>query len=182
MKPYIVLDIETQKCSWEVQGGWNNIPAFGLAVAVTMTEKGEAEIWTEDNVKLLIERLTNAQIIVTFNGIKFDYEVLKPYGLAPKLLYPKSYDILKEITAVLGHRLSLKNVATATLKEGKTGDGTRAVELWKAERVMEVIQYCRNDVDITRRIYLHILEKGEIYYYGRTGEKLTCRLDKTRIP
>lgn len=176
MRPYLVLDVETQKCSWEVEGGWNNIADFGLAVAVTTTEKGKTEIWTEDNVKLLIARLHTAPLIVTFNGIRFDYEVLRPYGLEPELLEPKSYDILKEITRSLGHRLSLQNVATATLKVAKTGNGLKAVELWKEGKVMEVMQYCSDDVDITRRLYEFLQKHGELYYYGKTGAKLTCKL------
>jgi hypothetical protein len=31
----IYLDVETQRLSHEVPGGWANIRAFGLAVAVT---------------------------------------------------------------------------------------------------------------------------------------------------
>lgn len=182
MKPFLVLDVETQRASFEVEGGWNNIADFGLSVAITMTEKAEIESWTEDNVKFLIERIEKAEQVITFNGIRFDYEVLRPYGLMPEIIYPVSYDILKEITTALGHRLSLQNVATATLEEPKTGDGLQAVELWKEGRVMEVIRYCINDVDITRRLYLHILDYREIYYYDRTGAKLTCRLDKTRRP
>ena len=43
----IYLDAETQRLSDEVSGGWENIRAFGLAVAVTWDARNEFREWYE---------------------------------------------------------------------------------------------------------------------------------------
>lgn len=174
MNQYLVLDLETQKWSEEVTGGWNNIAGFGLAIAVTMTETGGWAKYSEKTVTRLIESLNKEPLIITFNGINFDYEVLRPYGLEPELLYTKSFDILHEMRQVLGHRVSLESVARATLGEGKSGSGLQAVQWWKEGKVDEIIKYCRTDVDITRRIYEFIQKNGYANFMSLQGEVRTC--------
>jgi hypothetical protein len=46
----IYLDVETQRLSSEVQGGWNNIRAFGVSVAVTWDEPAGFRDWYEADV------------------------------------------------------------------------------------------------------------------------------------
>ena len=41
----IYLDVETQRLSSEVPGGWNNIRAFGVSVAVTWDEPAGFRDW-----------------------------------------------------------------------------------------------------------------------------------------
>ena len=199
MDNYIVLDLETQKLSDEVEGGWNNIKDFGVAVAICWHEghyklkEGFFSIHADWNdatqrpaidalsdkgiyvwdIDLLISYLESAPLIVSFNGIKFDYEVLRPYGLKPELLYPKSFDILDRMKKVLGHRVSLESVAQATLGVGKTGSGTEAVRFWKEGKLDAVIDYCKMDVDITKRIYEFIQKHGFCYYLNLNRE--SCR-------
>ena len=197
MDEYIVLDLETQKLSDEVEGGWNNIKDFGVAVAVLWHEGHYQEgffsvhaDWNEDSLKpaidalsdkgvyiwdidLLISYLESAPAIVSFNGINFDYEVLRPYGLQPELLYHKSFDILDQLKKKLGHRVSLESVAQATLGVGKTGSGVEAVRFWKEGKIDAVIDYCKQDVDITKRIYEFIQKHGFCYYLNLNRE--SCR-------
>lgn len=184
MSEYVVLDVETKRLSTEVQGGWKNIPDFGLAVAVLMYDDDHHAIFTESNSDLLAAELQNAQRIVTFNGIRFDYEVLRPYGLDPEALYPKSFDILHEMQQVLGHRVSLNTVAQATLGTEKTADGKLAVQWYKAGKLKKVIKYCVQDVLVTKRIYEYARDNGFVYYFSRLGAKVPCHLttDKTPFP
>ena len=176
MYDYVVLDIETQRLSDEVDGGWNNIPGFGLAIAVLMYSDGHTAVFDEGNCDILISELALAHEIVTFNGIRFDYEVLRPYGLNPQSLYPKSFDILSEMEKMLGHRVSLENVAYATLDKGKTGDGKDAVKWYKAGKIEKVIKYCRDDVAITKQIFEYIVKHGYCYYTTLQGVKRPCQL------
>lgn len=176
MNDYLVLDIETQRLSDEVPGGWDNIGAFGLAIAVTMHNDGVWESWTEHDTHTLISELYDSPLVVTFNGINFDYEVLRPYGLHPELLYPKSYDILHKMQQVLGHRVSLASVALATLNEGKSGDGKDAVKWFREGKIDKIIEYCKQDVNITRRIYEFILLHGYCLYKDLRGSTRMCHL------
>lgn len=198
MKQYVVLDIETQKLADEVPGGWENIPGFGIAVVgVTYVqdfyhasayyvdpEAFPSEQWEkagkfEDRifeVEHLFDNLYESPCIVTFNGINFDYEVLRPYGFNPSLVKDTSYDILHEIEKVLGHRVSLESAARVTLGVGKSGDGKDAPKWFRDGEVEKVFQYCIDDVDITLRLYEHILKRGYINYFDRAGRPKQCRL------
>ncbi|MGA8072755.1 MAG: ribonuclease H-like domain-containing protein, partial [Candidatus Acidiferrales bacterium] len=75
----IYLDIETLRLSDEVEGGWNSIRHFGVAVAVTWDKDHQFRSWFEDDVKKLVDELGAFTRIVTFNGNRFDFEVLRGY-------------------------------------------------------------------------------------------------------
>jgi len=78
--PEIYLDTETQRLADEVPGGWENIRAFGLSVAVTWDASNEFREWYEPDAGRLIGELRAFDRIVTFNGLRFDLEVLAAYG------------------------------------------------------------------------------------------------------
>ena len=53
----IYLDVETQRLAHEVPGGWANIRAFGLSVAVTWDEAHGFRTWFEPDAPRLIAEL-----------------------------------------------------------------------------------------------------------------------------
>jgi DEAD/DEAH box helicase domain-containing protein len=109
--------------------------------------------------------------IVGHNIRSFDWEVLagefEERGLvvdgrgwgpgAAKLL-----DTLASLHATLGWRPSLQSLALHNLGEGKSMDGAEAPGLWKRGMRAQVIAYCRRDVDLTRRVWLHGRQAGRI--------------------
>jgi len=62
-----------------VEGGWSNIAQFGLAVAVTWDSQNRFRRWFEPDAKHLISELAQYDRIVSFNGDRFDFEVLRAY-------------------------------------------------------------------------------------------------------
>jgi DEAD/DEAH box helicase domain-containing protein len=153
----IYLDVETQKLADEVQGTWENIRAFGLAVAVTWDEAHEFRAWYETDAVRLIGELSTFDRIVTFNGNRFDLEVLSAYGDV-NALRRKSLDVLQDLKRRLGFRVSLQSVAQATLGRQKTGSGVEAVKWWRSGDPalrQRVVDYCRADVDILRELVTH---------------------------
>ena len=158
----IYLDVETQRLSNEVQGGWNNIRAFGLAVAVTWNDPVGFREWYEGDAVRLIEELEAFDRVITFNGLRFDLEVLAAYGDV-RLLRDKSLDILKDLERRLGFRAKLQDVARATLGKDKTGSGPDAVTWWRSGDPLlrrRVVDYCRMDVELLRDIVTHGLREG----------------------
>ena len=158
----IYLDVETQRLSNEVQGGWNNIQAFGLAVAVTWNDPGGFREWYEGDAAGLIEEMGTFDRVVTFNGLRFDLEVLAAYGNV-RLLRDKSLDILKDLERRLGFRAKLQDIARATLRKDKTGSGPEAVTWWRSgDPVLQrrVVDYCRMDVELLRDIVAHGRREG----------------------
>ncbi len=161
--PILVFDLETQFLADEV-GGWNNIAKMKLACAVTCNlTTGEFADYLEADVEKLLADLHAASLVIGFNIRRFDYEVLRPYAGQPLQL--PTLDLLENIYQTLGFRLSLDAVAGATLGHRKTADGVLAVEWFRAGQAQKVLDYCRQDVQVTR----------ELYEYGRQNKHLKYR-------
>ncbi len=156
--PYVVFDLETKRLSSEVRGGWRNIQDFGLAVGVTIDHRGKQRVWKEADAQDLIDHLAKYPCVVGFNSRRFDLTVLSAYG-SVDALHACSFDVLLELQAVTGRRkgMSLQNIAHTMFQVGKSlSDGTEAVRLWRRGRPgdrQRVIDYCAQDVELTKRIF-----------------------------
>ena len=64
----------------------------------------------------------------------------------------------------MGRRLKLDNVAEATLGRGKSGEGLKAMEWWKAGEVDKVRAYCLDDVVLTRELYDYAKKHKHLKY------------------
>ena len=113
MSNLVFFDLETKKLADEV-GGWSNVSQMGLAVAVIYSTADAAyHHFTEERVPELVATLQQADRVVGFNLLRFDYGVLQPYTEVPLHELP-TVDMLQHIYRTLGFRLSLDAVATAT--------------------------------------------------------------------
>ena len=92
----VYFDLETKYLADEV-GGWDYIDRLELAVAVTYsTARGDFAHYTEDTVGALIEELSQADLVVGFNLLRFDYTVLRPYTECDLCQLP-TLDILQHL-------------------------------------------------------------------------------------
>jgi DEAD/DEAH box helicase domain-containing protein len=163
MRHIITLDVETQHTADEV-GGWRNIRDMRLAVAVTYDAADNVyRDYTEQDAKLLIAALRSADLVVGYNVIRFDYEVLRAYTDDP-LSDIRTVDMLQDLYQVMGWRPKLDNVAAATLGESKSADGLQAVRWFREGKLDKVIAYCRRDVEVTWRIYEYGRHNGYVKY------------------
>lgn len=169
-KGTLFFDLETQH-SFEEVGGRNYVEKLHVSVAVTYSSLTRSfKSYTEPQVFFLIEDLFQAETIVGFNIIDFDYRVLKPYT-AKDLNQLHTIDMLAHIKRRLGHRLSLNALAQATLSADKSADGLQAVTWFRQGKIAELTSYCKDDVDITRRLYEFGRENGYLLYHDRfSGE------------
>ncbi len=156
----IYFDLETQKSAEEV-GGWDNKRLMRVSVAVVYDSlEGRHKAFTEDGTGELIQELLSADLVIGFNVKHFDWEVLKAYSDVD-FSRIKTLDLLEEVFRVLGRRLSLDHLARATLKESKIADGLQAIEWFREGNIEKLTEYCKHDVDLTRR--LHEFGKQEGY-------------------
>jgi hypothetical protein len=163
----VVFDLETQKLAHEV-GGWRNIRKMMLSLGVAYSDAEGFRTFTEDNVSELIEMLKAADLVVGFNQMGFDYEVLAAYTRENLRALP-NLDILAVVKEVLGFRLALDHLAQFTLGKKKSGDGTMAAT-WFREGKMDLLQqYCQDDVAITRDLYEFGKENGFLRYQRKGG-------------
>lgn len=159
----IVLDLETQKDFAEV-GGRNKHHLLRVSLAgIYSFADGLYSCFLEKELHKLGEILAGADQIIGYNVRQFDYQVLQPY-LNFRLEEIPTLDLLEEIEKVLGHRVGLAAVATATLGAGKTGSGIAAINLWKQGRIEELKAYCLNDVRLTAEIYEYGQKHGKLLY------------------
>ncbi|HHH40847.1 MAG TPA: helicase [Chloroflexi bacterium] len=166
MTRIVYFDLETQKLAEEV-GGWHNIRRMGLAAAVIYSTADEQyHDYTEENVEELIAALRAADLVVGFNLLRFDYEVLRAYTDDPLDDLP-TVDMLVHLTRALGHRVSLDQVASATLGETKSADGVQAVYWYRQGLIEKVLDYCRQDVAVTKAVY----EFGKTHGYVRFRDR-----------
>ena len=164
----IYFDLETQKIAQEV-GGWSHIDRMKLAVAVTFsTANQQYTTFRESDVELLINQLATADCVVGFNLKAFDYLVLRPYTPVNLWRLP-TFDMLEHISRTLGFRVSLDALAKETLRETKSADGLQSVRWWKAGKIDLVAEYCRKDVEITKRLHEYACQNGHLLFRGRAG-------------
>ena len=164
----LVLDVETRRSAEEV-GGWDRSDRMGLAVAVTADlETGETRVFTEEQVDALLDELLAAACIIGFNVRRFDFAVLSGYRALDYKALP-TLDILEEVHASLGFRLSLSHLAQETLGAPKLADGLQSLAWFKAGELHKVIEYCKADVDLTRRLFEFGRSQGYLLYRDYQG-------------
>ncbi|MGD1991692.1 MAG: ribonuclease H-like domain-containing protein [Anaerolineae bacterium] len=151
-KSTLIFDLETQRTADEV-GGWNHIRDMGLSVAVTYDVTADTyQVYQETDVDRLIADLQAADLVVGYNVIRFDYEVLRAYTTDLLRDLP-TVDMLVDLHRELGWRPRLDDVAAATLGQRKSADGLAAVRWFRAGQIEKVIDYCRRDVEVTWNVY-----------------------------
>lgn len=167
---FLVLDIETQRLVQEV-GGWDHIDKLGISVACAYDSKTDRFLaFRENEIKSLIE-LCEERLIVGYNVRGFDLPVMVPYGLKLKGL--DVFDIMYDIQTLTRQQfLKLEAVARGTLGTGKSADGLMAVEWWKKGEVQKIIDYCTQDVKVTRDIFQFGRQNGFVRIQ-RSEEKIS---------
>ena len=162
----VFFDLETQRTFDEV-GGRHNIRRMGLSVAVTFsTATGQFHVYTEDKVADLIAQLRSADLVVGFNLLHFDYEVLRAYTDDALDDLP-TVDMLQHVHRALGFRVSLDGLASATLETSKSADGLQAVRWWSQDHLDKIIDYCKQDVDVTRQPWEFGRQHRYVQFYDR---------------
>jgi DEAD/DEAH box helicase domain-containing protein len=167
----VYFDLETQKSAEEV-GGWERICDMRMSVGVTFsTARDSYEIYEEARVNALMDELRRADLVVGFNILRFDYEVLTGYNpfFDPKQL--RTLDMLVELMKTLPHRLSLDSIAHATLGVEKTSDGLQALRWYRQGRLVEIAEYCCYDVKLTRLVHEYGREHRRLHYTTKFGKK-----------
>jgi DEAD/DEAH box helicase domain-containing protein len=168
----VYFDLETQRSAEEV-GGWDNISKLGMSVGVTYsTASGEYRIYDEPHIHELVTELQRADLVVGFNNLRFDYEVLHAYTPLDLTQVP-TLDMLVVLNEKLGHRLSLDSIATATFDVEKTAEGLQAVRWFKEGKLLNIAEYCCYDVKITRLIHEYGHAQKQLHYFNRFNKKLT---------
>lgn len=172
MKNIVYFDLETQKSADDV-GGWDKISDMRMSVGVTYsTARGDYLIYGEKRVNELITELQRADLVVGFNHLRFDYEVLHGYTSMDLRQLP-TLDMMVELQNTLQHRLSLDSIATATFGVEKTAEGLQAIRWFQEGKLLKVAEYCCYDVKITKLVHEYGAQHKKLHYQNKFGKKMT---------
>jgi DEAD/DEAH box helicase domain-containing protein len=173
----IVFDIETSDLFSDV--GINDPTALNLSViGIYDYEKDTYQHFLQDDLPKLWPILESADLIIGYNSDHFDIPLLNKYynGDLTKI---KSLDMLREIKNSFGRRMKLDQIAEGTLGLNKSGIGTQATIWWKQGEYQKVIDYCMDDVKLTKNIYDYARANNKLIF-KEGGELITIPLDTSK--
>ncbi len=173
--------------------GWNDHANMGISVIGAYDyEESRYRVFCSDNINDFFNLLRERTIAVTFNGISFDNNVIKaaypdhlvydtPTHVIDKL---EQYDILVETWKAHGldskfnykthGGFSLDAISKVNLNNSKTGNGALAPVLWQKGQIGSVIDYCLQDVRLTKLLFDRIIHSGKLIS-PRTSRLVTLR-------
>lgn len=173
---YVVFDVETRRGAAEV-GGWHKAYKMGVSVAVLYDGRSDSFFsYSEEELPEMLARMAAAEAVVGFNSIRFDYRVLQPFARG-QLAGLRSIDLLKRIHERSNLRISLDNLARATLGAPKSASGLQALKWWQEGEIEKIASYCRKDVELTRDLYLFGLQNGYLLYASKAGATVRVPVD-----
>jgi hypothetical protein len=143
--------------------GWDDFEGMGLSVVGAIDHAGRSRVFCRDNLEKLQVAIDEAEVIVTYNGLRFDNRLLRVHGIT--IRDEKSYDLLAEIWRAKGldpfvfdpstHGwVGLDAVAQANGLPWKTGYGALAPVQWQRGQRGAVIDYCLHDCWLTRNLFV----------------------------
>ena len=176
MFEYTVFDLETQKFSSDVKGGFKNLKEFGMSCGVTYTEKDGFQHYFHNDVEKLLEYLKASKLVVGFNLRNFDYKVLEGYT-DYNFNNIKTFDILEEILNSLGHRVKLSMLAKANFGSAPEGNLMKSVNWYKQGNTTKVKDYCEQDVKITDKLFIKACKEQHLKWHWHNKEERVETLD-----
>jgi len=185
MKSWLCFDIEISKTPKQIMAElglkeekeiFNYPHLLGFAVGVVYNSLTKEFLTFNSAQEMAKYLLTNGDFLVSFNGRRFDIPCLLngvDIDTFNQLQLKPHLDLLKDFyDNVQGRfRVSLNNIAEQTLKRVKTGNGANAPVLFQEGKWDELVDYCKNDVEITKEIFEFGCQFGYIYYYDHMNQR-----------
>lgn len=185
----IGFDIEIAK---PVEGNdWSAQRPLGISCAALAFEDGNTvqywggkargEYWPQmDRVEVveLVNKLMylhgGGDIIVTHNGLGFDFDILaEESGLLEecRLLARQHYDPAFQLLCQRGFMVKLEKAGQGMLGIGKSEgmDGATAPKAWRAGRYKEVLEYVTQDARLTVDLAVAIRERQQLRWISSKG-------------
>jgi hypothetical protein len=168
----------------EYANGWRDFSNLGISVIGAYDyHEDRYRVFCIDNFTEFQKLVDSANIIVSFNGLAFDNRLCESNGIT--VPDEKSYDLLVEVWAAagLGPKYQYPShfgfgldacVKANFINEAKSGHGAAAPIQWQRGQIGAVIDYCLQDVRLTKLLVDKIIREG---YLNNPREKgmLTMR-------
>lgn len=154
-------------------GGWRDFSNMGISVigAYDYVED-RYRVFCADNSKEFAELCNARDLCVGFNNIPFDNQLIRSSSPWLSPTDANCYDLLIEIWASVGLSsefnykthggYGLDAVCEKNFGTKKSGSGALAPVLWQQGKTGEVIDYCLNDVRLTKQLFDAVLTGAPI--------------------
>jgi len=193
----LVYDVETLRTPEEVSPdnpvkGWQHPLLMGFGSAVVYDYRTDMYHCIVTGERQRLVRMLTDQVVVSFNGIKFDNKVTLDCDCPDNMDLPTpwlNYDLLLEVVkakfqvktvreaeiemgAVIVHdgSIGLDGLAQGTLGMAKTGHGSKSPLLIREGRWGDLFAYNLHDVRLTRKLMDFLMRYG--YLIDRGGFKI----------
>lgn len=167
----IIYDVEIQKAiakdgeprlaGIDYCKGFTDFIAMGVAcVCAYCYDRDQFFVYGEFELEEFQKLVNQADVVVGYNILGFD----NPLMAANDVVIPeaRSYDLLAEIKRALGHRVSLDAICQANGFGTKNESGALAPVMWQRGEHTRVINYCLNDVRLTKKLLDRVIRRGFI--------------------
>jgi hypothetical protein len=165
---YLAFDIETTRIMPEGVADWKKYRPLGISCAAALPSDGEAALWfgktnsgdyasqmsveeTQELVKHLQTQVEAGYMILTWNGLGFDFDILaEESGMHPacKQLAIEHTDMMFHVFCLKGYPLGLDKAAKGMGLKGKPPGitGEMAPRMWAEGQYQQVLDYVQQDV------------------------------------
>lgn len=155
----------------EYCNGWSDHADMGISVIGAYDYWDDRyRIFCKDNFEKFGDLCDKHDCLVSFNGIGFDNKVLKENNIV--VSEDKCYDILVEVWVGDGLKpvfefpshvgYGLDAICKANFDDHKSGHGALAPVQWQKGEIGEVIDYCINEVKLTKNLLDYVIRFGMI--------------------
>jgi len=144
--------------------GWGDHAGMGVSVTgVYDYDEDRYRVFCDDNVDEMLELFASADLLVGFNSIRFDDRLLVATYPDYADITTTRYDLLVETWRAAGLKPSwgspkthggfgLDAMCEANFGVRKSGHGAMAPVLWQQGKIGAVIDYCLNDIRMTKML------------------------------
>lgn len=179
----IVFDTEALKLADEV-GGFKNARKMGISViGAWRSDTARYKIWRGDAMDEFIDWVNWCDTIVGYNHIDYDMKVLSAYLDIKVLLSKQNIDMIKIVKAATGRFVALDKIAYDTIGIGKTEgySGKMAPILWREGKYLELFQYLLDDLQVSVKLFYHILKERSIMHDGKNYEVEDLKIEVNNL-
>lgn len=170
----ITFDIETSN-TFDETGSPDPADLDLSVVCVHDSETGEITSYFQEELDKLWPLMEKADALVGYNSDHFDIPLLNKY-YSGDLTKIKSIDLMNEIKKSFGRRVKLDDVVQATLGEAKSAHGLQAIIWWRQGEKEKVVEYCKQDVNVTRNLF-DFMKENKFVYLEKDGQKIKIEID-----
>ena len=186
---HLIFDIEVHTEIATLPGGWDSTDEMDIAMACAYDVESDQFLFfgSGERERLrLLETLQKADRLTSYNGWLFDLPVVcrcsrdkwakQKGGKVQAILNKSNDDLFARIQSSAEEhpswkpqrgQLSLNALSRLNLNKNKNGDPADISAMFRAGRVLEIAQYCLNDVRLTWELLGHIEKTGKLAIGGK---------------